>query len=481
MTSVRPNFFPLIVGAVLLGCRETVSPGPPPANLVPLEGNGQSAARLDTLSQPLIVSVVDDGGEPVRGVAVSWSTSDPDARLVSRDEVTDDQGLARVTVILGFTAGVQHVEARALGFDDVARFTATATSAPGFKAVSLMRHSSGSHMCALDAEQRAWCWGPYNGWGELGNGSLEPSERPQLVATTERFTALWGAGEVSCGLTPAKRLFCWGSNQRGENGGLFGNGSLEASPVPVLAGGGMSFDAFDLSSWTACGITPAGEAYCWGAGALGNGVGYAESALPVPIAAGGDWREIGTDIERGCVVSTAREVHCWAADQPAVKIGVAGASVLVPTAVPIVPTLANLSMGWYNQCGMRAGYGAVCWGEWLFGSDVPPPGPDLPSPQGETFELLLAKAKTLMGRSPSGRLWIWGGTPNIFDGWVGDSPVALKPAGPWLDFAIGDGPFGIHASDSTVWRWPPAAFGGYPGEGDLLPVAVPAPGDLLPR
>ncbi len=465
----------LVGAAVLVGCRETVSPRPPAPNLVAFEGNGQSAERLDTLSQPLIVSVVDDGGEPVRGVPVSWSMSDPEARLVSRDGVTDDHGLARVTVILGFTAGVQQVEARAQGFDDVARFTATATSAPGFKAVSLMRHSSGTHMCALDAEQRAWCWGQYNGWGELGNGSLEPSERPRLVATTERFTALWGAGEVSCGLTPAGRLFCWGANQRGEVGSLFDNGSIEGSSVPVPAGAGMSFDAFDLSSWTACGITPAGEAYCWGAGALGNGLPYAESALPVPIAAGGTWREIAIDDQRGCLVSAAGEVHCWAGRDPAQTIGVAGATVFVPTAVPIVPTISNLSMGWYNQCGMRAGYGAVCWGEWLFGSAVPTPGPDLPSPKGETFERILAKAQTLMGRSPSGRLWIWGGTPNIFDGWVGDSPVALKPAGPWLDFAIGDGPFGIHASDSTVWRWPPAAFGGYPDGGDLLPVPVPAP------
>jgi hypothetical protein len=479
MRRLDPLLFATMLGAaVSVGCKDAVSPRPPTVNVAPVEGLGQTAERLDTLPQTLVVRVVDDEGRPVARVALTWSISDPDGRFVTRDSTTDGDGRARATVILGFVPGIQAIEVRAQGFDDVARFTATATSASGFKAVALKKHSGSDDMCAIDVEGRAWCWG-HNSSGELGYGSLEHSEAPRMVATSERFKDLWGSGSTTCGLSLADKLLCWGHNHVGESGRLFGNGSLEYSTVPVPAGGGLSFRAFDIGSTVACGVTLTGEAYCWGSGALGNGTAHSESAVPIPLSGGGTWREIVTDDRRGCVVSEVNEVYCWAAEDPLETIGIDAASVFVPAAVPIVPPLSGLSIGYYNQCGVgSSGYGAVCWGEWTFApGGLDPPGPDFPRPEGESFARILAKSETIMGLSPSGRLWIWGRTPSVHDGWISDTPVAMKPAGPWLDFAIGSGPFGIHASDSTVWRWPVDAFGHYfeRDGGHRLPVPVPAP------
>jgi hypothetical protein len=477
MRRLGPLLFAAFGAAVSVGCKDTVSPRPATENVVPLEGLGQTAERLDTLPQRLVVRVVDDERRPVARAPVTWSISDSDGRFASLDSTTDGDGRARATVILGFVPGVQTIEVRALGFDDVARFTATATSAPGFKALSLMRRSSETHMCAIDAEHRAWCWGS-NDYGQLGNGSLEPSTRPQAVTTTERFTHVWGRWGTTCGLTLAGKLFCWGENGGlGGSSAIFGNGTRQPSRVPVPAGGGMSFRAFDMASSAACGVTAAGEGFCWGAGALGDGAASTESATPVPISGGAVWREIITDDSRGCALSEARRVHCWASFDPWQEIGVDAVEAFVPTEVRLFADVTGLSIGWYNQCGMQASRGAVCWGSWVYGSLLPAPGPEYPRPRGEEFERILASNESIMGRSASGQLWIWGEPPGGYDGWISDSPVALKPAGPWLEFAVGDGAFAILASDSTVWRWPVEAFGGFYEieRGSLLPEPVPAP------
>jgi hypothetical protein len=240
----------------------------------------------------------------------------------------------------------------------------------------------------------------------------------------------------------------------------------------------MSFKAFDLASYTACGVTLEGEGFCWGDGALGNGEASSSSLVPVPLAGGGVWREIGTDDYRGCVVSETGEPHCWTDWDPSHRIGVDVPEAFAPTRVSLIPNISGISLSWYKQCGMRASYGAVCWGEWLYGLDPSAaPGPEYPRPAGENLERILTTNETIMGRAPSGRLWIWGEPPGGNDGWISDRPVALLPSGPWLDFKIGDGAFAIHASDSTVWRWPSQVFGGFYEGGSLVPEPVPAPSE----
>ena len=340
--------------AGLPACRETVFPGPDVQNFMVMHGNGQSAERMDTLPLTLVARLFDDGGDPVQGAQVTWSASEDAGLVLPLDTTTSGEGLARAKVALGF-APVQHVEARADGFDDVARFTLTATSAAGLKAVSLMKNSGESHMCALDVEGRAWCWGD-NEVGELGDGSIEPSDHPVLVRTEERFTRLYGASNATCGLAADGRMLCWGRNQY-----RFGNGSAQDSRLPVPAGSGLRFRTIDVGFDVGCGVTLDGDAYCWGSGALGNGLPDDESPVPTRIASGGNWREIATDDTQGCVTSRAGEVRCWGFGTR--ELGIPAPTADVPTTVSLVSDLSGISMSWWNQCGMQAGRGAVCWGE----------------------------------------------------------------------------------------------------------------------
>jgi len=107
--------------------------------IVPLSGNGQMAPIASPLPRPLVVSLLDDNGDPVAGQPVTFEVSrgdgfvsaDPqqDTRIVVN---TDDNGVASVSFILGFRAGagIHRVSASAPGYAGEVEFCATAEVGP---------------------------------------------------------------------------------------------------------------------------------------------------------------------------------------------------------------------------------------------------------------------------------------------------------------------------------------------------------------
>lgn len=76
-----------------------------------------------------------------------------------------------------------------------------------------------SHACAIDPQQRAWCWGD-NGAGQLGNGmSGGFSTLPVLVGNgTVRFRTLAAGDRHTCGIATDNQVYCWGSNSAAQLG-----------------------------------------------------------------------------------------------------------------------------------------------------------------------------------------------------------------------------------------------------------------------
>ena len=96
-----------------------------------------------------------------------------------------------------------------------------------------------SHSCAWLADGTARCWG-YDGSGELGIGPGGPSRDPQAVLAfpgasgdnlLSGITSLRAAGAMTCALSSAGPLRCWGWNGVGQ----LGNGTLDTplGPTPV--------------------------------------------------------------------------------------------------------------------------------------------------------------------------------------------------------------------------------------------------------
>lgn len=70
--------------------------------------------------------------------------------------------------------------------------------------------AGGKTACVLTDKGPTLCWGD-NQFGQLGNGTLEPSLVPAPMALSPRFEVI-APGPVSCALDEAGAPFCWGAN-----------------------------------------------------------------------------------------------------------------------------------------------------------------------------------------------------------------------------------------------------------------------------
>ena len=459
-----------------LACSESTVPSGPSPHLTVVTGEGQSGPATDTLPAPLAIRVTDDEGRAVSGVGVSFSSSDPGSQFLPATTTTDANGLARTTWVLGVRSGTQTARMRATGWDDELAVTAEAVA--GLKAVALMQGATSSHMCAIDAEGQAWCWGE-NFAGQLGDGTAEGSgQTPVRVAGGHRFRSLRGTWATTCGVTTGNEAWCWGSNQSVNGSGIFGDGSRTASLIPARAGGGLALRELDVSHrGTACGITLSDAAYCWGAGILGDGSPSGTSDVPIPVAGGHAWREISIGVGATCGVTLQGATLCWGEDGPSL-LGIEGSGpYLVPTAVSIVPELSSVSLGWFWQCGMlSAGSSAVCWGSNPIDGDAAVPAPYAPIP-GNALQRLVTEGESGAAVDQAGAVWAWGSIASCFDGPYG-GPRLLQPEMVWADIAVGSSEiYAILSSDNTVHAW--NDFGCHeavaPANIIGLPSAIPAP------
>lgn len=145
------------------------------------------------------------------------------------------------------------------------------------------------HSCVLtelSGVRKVYCWGS-NDMGQLGNGQYgadKYSDVPVEVGggiVGKNITAIGGTGDVSCAIADGK-IYCWGSNYRGELGYNAPNHpTLSPDPVPVATGGDPywrlqpGYKAVKLStsgsrSQTMCAIMDTGIAYCWGQAKFGQ-------------------------------------------------------------------------------------------------------------------------------------------------------------------------------------------------------------------
>ena len=107
----------------------TATEPPRAATLEQGSGDGQSGETGHHLTDPLIVAVLDQYGNPLSGVTVSFSVSPTDGVLSPASVDTDSDGQVSTLLQLGDTVGEYIVTASVPGVSSVT-FTATATAPP---------------------------------------------------------------------------------------------------------------------------------------------------------------------------------------------------------------------------------------------------------------------------------------------------------------------------------------------------------------
>jgi alpha-tubulin suppressor-like RCC1 family protein len=285
--------------------------------------------------------------------------------------------------------------------------------------------AGGSHTCAVDVNDDAWCWGGSNYDGELGgprDGGASWSEHVRVgagVAGFDRKFLRIAAGQAfTCAITraasatgPQRQVYCWGSNGVGALGldlGRRADGTPEdhtQTPRQVTA---FPYSILVTGTSHTCVVTTDGFMRCWGdngdqqvadgkpitpaasctsctivpvdvAGALGRQVaraaagGFSSCAAfnggathcwgrtPVDLPPGPPVASLSTHDTHGCAVTSAGTTTCWG-DNRHLELGGGALTDRGPRTVALPEPLAQVSAGSDFTCGVSGGGQVYCWG-----------------------------------------------------------------------------------------------------------------------
>jgi alpha-tubulin suppressor-like RCC1 family protein len=219
-----------------------------------------------------------------------------------------------------------------------------------------------SHTCAIAKPGGVKCWG-YNGHGELGDGTTSSHRTPVAVLRLgKRVRSLAAGVGVTCAVTSAGGVKCWGSNDHGELGDGTTTDRHEPVAVSGLADGVRAVVAGEALS---CALTIAGAVKCWGYnhyGELGDGT-TADRRTPVAVNALARVSAIAVGYLHACALTTAGGVKCWGYN----GYGQLGDGTTINRHVPVdVAGLAHgvvaITAGGGHSCALTSRGGVVCWG-----------------------------------------------------------------------------------------------------------------------
>ncbi len=170
--------------------------------------------------------------------------------------------------------------------------------------------SGASHLCVLNEDQQAVCWG--------SSGSVGTPDDP--------FVKIAGGGRQSIGLNEAGNPSCWGSYSE-------------------LCPSEETFIDVDAGYYHACGIETSGRLYCWGDTENENAV--AELFNPPQ----GEYIYVTNGWFHACALMSEGKVDCWGED----TIG--------KLDVPENVVFTQISAGRDYTCGLDTDQAMHCWGE----------------------------------------------------------------------------------------------------------------------
>ncbi len=225
-----------------------------------------------------------------------------------------------------------------------------------------------SHSCSLLSAGNIECWGE-NGFGQLGNGTVEKSILPVEVGGLPQAALSVSAGYYfTCAGTIENDIYCWG---RGDYGQL-GNGYSSINKI-VVDGYGFPgvVNSFSVGSTHSCAVLESGKIVCWGtsfSGQLGNGD---NDNHPIPVYIQDDI-DIYTDVDAGsyhtCGLTNSGTVKCWGANVAGELGNGSVLSANTPVAVNGLPDeITSIGLGEISTCAVTRNHDLACWGWNLYG------------------------------------------------------------------------------------------------------------------
>ena len=298
-----------------------------------------------------------------------------------------------------------------------------------------------AHSCGITAAGVAYCWGRNDG-NQLGATSSETcqvktaptpcSHVPLIVEGGHTFSALstGSEGGQTCGLGTDGAAWCWPAAATGSN------------RAPTAVPGGLSFTSIVTGTVHTCGLTASGAVYCWGSSDLGPiGTSGPASQNPAAVSGGLVFTSISAAYDHTCGITGTGTAYCWGANASG-QIGDGTTTArAVPTAVAGTLLFMALSAGHDHTCGVTTSGAAYCWGANVDaggilggqlgdGSKTSRQTP-VPVARGLSFAEVHAGRGFSCGRTPTGRIYCWGGNRfgNLGIGMFGVGEFVTAPVG----------------------------------------------------
>ncbi len=227
----------------------------------------------------------------------------------------------------------------------------------------------GSHACALTTLGGIQCWGS-DLYGQLGRGILTgTSGTPaDVIGLTDRVAAVAAGGNHTCALMTSSGLRCWGSNDYGELG--TGNTVALATPTGVI-GLASGVAAVVAGAVVTCALTNAGALQCWGqnlAGQLGTGT---TSGSFEPIDVTGLARgvaEVAVGGKHTCALHTTGALQCWGYNaEGQLGTGTPSSSPIPVQVTGLTSDIVRVAAGYVHTCALTTAGGLQCWGQNAYG------------------------------------------------------------------------------------------------------------------
>ncbi len=415
---------------------------------------------IDTTGR-LQATLLDAAGVPLTDHQFRWISSDLQVASVDNDGTVHGLSPGTVTVRVASIPlyPLEDSVVKEVRVSVVLRFTAIRAGA--------------EHTCAVTAKGRAFCWG----WGadyRLGTGTQSAEMLPAAVAGSLRFATVSPGMVHSCGLTTSGAAYCWGNGV----GGALGDGTGNTSPVPIAIASNLSFALVEAGTYGSCAVTASGDAYCWGTndeGAVGRGsIGGPYQLSPFAVVGGHSFAQLSSTVSPGgggvatCGVTTAGDGYCWGQG----SVGQLGDSSEQASGSPMLiagaHTWSSIQTGWGHTCGITTDSVAYCWGYAIDGAlgtgSTQPVTQSVPAlvSGGYHWSAISAGDHYTCGITTSGAAFCWGtGGSRLGSGQMNDQPAPTPVLGGLHFTAISAG--GGHtcglATSGPAYCWGDGSFG----------------------
>lgn len=232
----------------------------------------------------------------------------------------------------------------------------------------------GLHTCAIRNDNKLYCWGS-NNRGQVGfNNSVIAYNSPQQVtiAGAADFTKVVAGIAHTCALHSSGTINCFGDNTYGQLGNNTNTSQMGSSTVVVETSGiGTLSNIRDIvaGKYHTCAINNSNQMYCWGRndqGQLGNNT-TVDSNKPILITT--DVKNVFAGGKHNCLIKqSTNQLQCWGNNTQG-QIGQGNTNTFrVPTNISgINSSIGDVALGDNFTCFMHQGINVKCMGENAYG------------------------------------------------------------------------------------------------------------------